>query len=549
MTSASATSEPADATTAPAPAGMARLATLALGFVMATLDATVINVAGATIKARLAMGLAGITWVVDGYVLSFAALLLVSGALAGRLGPRRVYLGGLAVFVLASLACAIAPGEGVLIAARLIEGVGAALFMPASLGLLVAAFPEAKRRARMLGLWTAIISTASGLGPVVGGVLVAVAGWRSIFMVNIPIGLLAIALTTRLVPALPAKVGRVPLAGHALGVVALAGACFGLIEGPNLGWSSPEVLGAFAAAVIAGASFVWHERRAATPIVPVALFADPRFSAANAVGFLLNLALFGGVFMLGLFLQEARGASPLRAGLELLPVMAVFVIGNLGFARVVSRTGVRVPLIVALAVAGVGTLTLVSIGPAVPYLVLAVVMAATNLGVGVGVPALTAALMQAAGPDNANLGGATLTANRQIGALVLVGVAATGVVLASEHSFYTAAACRSSSWPSPTSPPPPWPGGSSAPTRNRPRPLPPTTALISSGKSATKPAPQQLRRASGWGSGTGDANWLAGTGRLQQCLLVPPSARCRAGPPPHSPIAEKPIISGVPSRE
>lgn len=437
MISASAACERADPPAAPTPAGMAQLATLALGFVMATLDATVINVAGATIKARLHMGLAGITWVVDGYVLSFAALLLLSGTLAARFGPRRLYLGGLAVFVLASLSCGIAPSQGVLIAARLVQGVGAALFMPASLGLLVAVFPDAKRRARMLGLWTAIISTASGLGPVVGGVLVAVAGWRAIFMVNLPIGLLAIALSTRLLPALPATVSRVPLAGHALGVAALAGACFALIQGPTFGWSSPQVLTAFATAVIAGTAFVGHERRAATPIVPVALYADPTFSAANAVGFLLNLALFGGVFMLGLFLQQARGASPLHAGLQLLPMTIVFVIGNLGFARIVSRTDVRPPLIMALAVAGVGTLTLVSIGPAMPYAALAVVMAVANLGVGVSVPALTAALMQAAGPNNANLAGATLTANRQIGALV--GIATTGVILASERSLYTAA--------------------------------------------------------------------------------------------------------------
>lgn len=437
MISPSNTSERADAPAAPAPAGMAQLATLALGFAMATLDATVINVAGASIKAKLQMGLAGITWVVDGYVLSFAALLLLSGALAGRLGPKRLYLVGLTVFVLASLGCGIAPSQGVLIAARLVQGVGAALFMPASLGLLVAVFPEPTRRARMLGLWTAIISTASGLGPIVGGVLVAVAGWRSIFMMNIPIGLLAIALTTRLLPAPPATVSRVPIAGHALGIAALTGACFALIEGPHFGWSSPKVLVAFAVAAIAGTSFVWHERRAATPMVPVALFADPRFSAANTVGFLLNLALFGGVFMLGFFLQEARGASPLHAGLQLLPMMIVFVIGNLGFARLVSRTGVRRPLIVALAVAGTATLTLVSIAPTMPYPVLAVVMAAANLGVGVSVPALTAALMHAAGPDNANLAGATLTANRQIGALV--GIAATGAILASEHSLYTAA--------------------------------------------------------------------------------------------------------------
>lgn len=420
------------------PAGLGQLATLALGFVMATLDATVINVAGATIKRRLDMGVSGITWVVDGYVLSFASLLLLSGALAARFGPRRIYLLGLSIFTVASASCGLAPNEGVLIGARLVQGAGAALFMPSSLGLLVAVFPEEKRRARMLGLWSAIVSTASGLGPLIGGVLVALAGWRSIFMVNIPVGLAAIVLTTGLIPTPPPRPSRVPLLGHALGITALAAGCYGLIEGSNYGWSSAPIIGSFALAAIAASTFIYKERSATFPIVPVALFGDPCFAAANVVGFLLNFALFGGVFMLGLFLQEARGASPLLAGLELLPMMVVFVVGNLGFARIAPRTGVRRPLILALAVAGLGTLSLLTIRPSMPYVVLAMVMALANLGVGVTVPALTAALMEAAGREHASLGGAMLTTNRQVGALV--GVAGAGAILVAGHNHFYAAA-------------------------------------------------------------------------------------------------------------
>lgn len=419
-------------------ADLANLATLALGFVMATMDATVVNVAGATVKTKLGLSLAGLTWVIDGYVLTFAALLLLSGALAGRLGAKRVYLAGLALFTVASLACGLAPNGASLIGARLVQGSGAALFMPSSLGLLVSVFPQEKKRARMVGLWTAIISTASALGPVIGGVLVSTAGWRSIFLINIPIGVGALLLTARRIPGTPADAGRrVPLPSHIVGVFALVALSFGLIEGGTYGWASASILTAFVAAAVGVLAFVLRERTVATPVIPVALFRDPRFSAANVVGFLLNFALFGGVFLLGIFLQLTRGASVLRAGIELLPMMGVFVIGNLAFARIVGRTGIRRPLIIALATAGLGALVMLTINASMPYALLAVVMAVANLGVGITVPALTAALMQAAGRENANLAGATLTANRQIGALV--GVAVTGAILAGVHNPYTAA--------------------------------------------------------------------------------------------------------------
>jgi MFS transporter, DHA2 family, methylenomycin A resistance protein len=417
--------------------GMATLVALAMGFVMATLDVTVVNVAAADLQNKLDITLASLTWVVDGYILSFASLLLAGGSLANRYGAKTVYMGGLTLFVLASLLCALAPSGAILVTGRLLQGVGAAFFMPSSLSLLAYAYPDEKKRAKMFGIWSAIVSVASGLGPFIGGVLVEACGWRSIFFINLPIGILGLFMTHRVVPLTPRAVVELHAARHAWGMIALAGLCYALIEGPSHGWTSPSIIGAVCLAAAAAILFLHRERRAAAPIIPVRLRRDSRFVAANAVGFLINFGLFGGTFMLSLFLQKAREASPFAAGVQLLPMMLVFVAGNLLFARLTPRLGARLPMLASLAVAGIGSLLLVAISPATPYWLLAVVLAAVNLAVGVAVPAMTAAVMQASGLSDANMAGAILNANRQMGALF--GVAVMGVVLHESADWYRGA--------------------------------------------------------------------------------------------------------------
>ncbi|MEZ0090273.1 MFS transporter [Streptacidiphilus sp. EB129] len=416
-----------------------RLLALAAGFVMAAVDATVVNVAGESLRQRLGLGLSQLTWVVDGYTLTFAALLLLAGSLADRFGARRLYLAGMTVFGLASLACALAPDGSALVGARLVQGAGAALFMPSSLTLLTASFPDPQRRARMVALWSAIVSGSMALGPAIGGVLVQTLGWRSIFLLNLPIGVFGLVLAARVVPSLPGRPARFAWAGHLLGAGMLALLCFTLIQGSVLGWGSAPILGSISGTVILGALFVRHLRHAERPVLPAALFRSRAFAAANAVGFLINCGVYGGTYLLGLFLQVAEGADALTAGLEMLPATGVFVLGNLLFARMVRRTGVRRPLIAGTSLAGVVMLSLVTVSPAMPYGVLAALLAVGNLGIGVAVPAMMAALVEAVGPVNANSGAATMNANRQVG--TLVGVALTGIVLAATGGhWYTAAA-------------------------------------------------------------------------------------------------------------
>ncbi|MEU4655162.1 MFS transporter [Streptomyces sp. NPDC023723] len=414
-----------------------RLAALAAGFVMATVDATVVNIAGARIRTLLPLSVSQLTWVIDGYVLTFASLLLLAGSLADRFGARRIYLQGMVVFVVASAACGLAPDGPVLITARLVQGAGAALFMPASLTLLTTSFADPAVRTRMVGLWTAIVSTFTALGPVIGGVLVSALGWRSIFLLNLPIGLAGALLTRRYIAAIPARRVRPPVLGNALGVLVLVALSFTLIEGPALGWSSPPVLFSGAAAVVLAVTLVTQQRRSRAPVVPLGLFLDARFTAANLVGFLINFGVMGGIYMLGLFLQNARGVPPFVAGLQMLPMMAGPLLGNLLFARYSHRWGVRRLLIAALALAGVASAALLGVGDSTPYWLLATAVGFANLGVGVGAPAVTFALMEAAGTDRANIAGSMLNANRQFGGLV--GVAVTGIVLAHPDDWYRVA--------------------------------------------------------------------------------------------------------------
>ncbi|WP_234468370.1 MFS transporter [Streptomyces sp. MBT62] len=404
-----------------------RLTALATGFVMAALDVTVVNVAGSAIQEQLHASLPELTWIVDGYVLVFSSLLLLAGGLANRLGAKTVYLWGMAVFFVASLGCALAPNAAVLISARLLQGVGAALFMPSSLSLLVFSFPEKRQRTRMLGLWSAIVATSAGLGPTVGGLLVSAFGWQSIFVLNLPIGIIGMLLTRRYIAPSEVRATKLAVPGHLLWIVALAALSFALIEGPRLGWGAGAMLASYALLVVAAGSLLVRERRADNLVMPWSLFRRPSFAGANLVGFLFNLALYGSMFMLSLYLQHARGASPFQAGLELLPMTIWFPLANVVYSRISARFSNGALLTVFLLVAGVSSLTMVTVSSATPYWVLAVAVGLANIGAGIISPGMTAALVDAAGPEHANAAGSVLNANRQIG--TLVGIAAMSVVL------------------------------------------------------------------------------------------------------------------------
>ncbi|KWU20513.1 MFS transporter [Achromobacter xylosoxidans] len=412
----------------PAATGLLPLVTLAIGFVMAMLDVTVVNVALPSIAQQFTVPLTDLVWIVDGYTLTFAALLLVAGALADRYGAKTVYLAGLGVFTLASLLCGIAPGGDLLIAARMLQGLGAALFMPSSLSLLTHAYEDDQVRNRMLAAWSAIVAVAGAAGPLLGGVLIHQFGWRGIFLINLPLGLAGLWLARRRIQAAPRRPRALNPLSHVFGVVALSSLCFALIQGNAYGWDSLPILGAALVFLLAATLLIHRERRHAEPIIPRALFQTTQFAAANGVGFLINLASYGQLFLLSLFLQQARGADALETGIQLVPMLAVFSIGNLISSRISARWNVSASLLGGILLATVMSLAgLAAFTPDMPYRPFAAVVALANLGVGIAVPAMTSVVMQVSGKHHANSAAAALNANRQSGALV--GVALMGTIL------------------------------------------------------------------------------------------------------------------------
>jgi EmrB/QacA subfamily drug resistance transporter len=325
------------------------------GSAMAAIDGTVVGIALPTIGREFHATFATLQWVATGYTLTLAALLLLGGALGDRFGRRRVFLIGVVWFTLASLACALAPGTDALIATRTLQGVGAALLTPGSLAILQASF-EREDRGRAIGAWSGLGGVATAAGPLLGGYLITTASWRWIFVINLPVGAFVLWISRRHVPESsdPHAPRRLDVAGAAIAVVALAGVAFGLIEGPTRGWSDPAVLVAIVVGALAVAAFVVVERRAAAPMLPIAFFAERRFSVTNAVTFAVYAALGGVLFLLPVQLQVVDGYTALESGLALIPLTLIMLLLSARSGRLAARIGPRLQMSVGPLVIGLG---------------------------------------------------------------------------------------------------------------------------------------------------------------------------------------------------
>jgi DHA2 family methylenomycin A resistance protein-like MFS transporter len=405
------------------------VAATSLGFAVVQLDVSVVNVAIRPISDALGGGVSALQWVVGAYTITFAALILTCGALGDRIGARRVYMAGFALFTLASMACGAAPGIGALIAARAVQGIGAAVLVPCSLTLLRHAHPEPDRRGRAIGLWAAGASIALSGGPLVGGVLIAALGWRAIFFINAPIGALGIALALRYAKETPRSGPRsIDLPGQLTAILALAALAGSLIQGGVQGDGSAPVLAGFAVAACSSVGFVLIEHRRREPMLPPSLFRIPPFRAAAAIGVVINIAFYGLIFVLSLFFQRAQGMSPLRAGLAFAPMTAVVFAVNILAGRHSSGRAAR-PLVVvgALCLAG-GSLGLLGASAHSSYLSLVVQLVAIGAGLGLIVPIITAALLGSVEPARAGVAAGTLNSARQSGSVI--GVAVCGSLAA-----------------------------------------------------------------------------------------------------------------------
>ena len=410
----------------------AALISVCLGFFVIQLDVTIVNVALPDIGREIGGSLAGLQWVVDAYTLALASIMLTAGSAADRTGARRVFTIGLAAFAIGSAACAAAPQLSVLIAARAAQGLGASALLPCSLALLVHQFPDPASRARAIGVWGAMGSLGVALGPVAGGALVAAAGWRSIFLVNVPICALTIVMLRRYVTESPRNPDRrTDVPGLFLGVAALAGLTAAFITAGPQGWTNPLPGALLAAGLIAGWLFLRAERARPDPILPLALFRSRDLSGATAVGLIFNLVLYGSLLCLSLFLQSSRHESVLATGLLLLPMSVTVGLGSLASGRLTARFGPRPPMVagLTLAAAGAALLALAPGSGVAPGSGLALILAGSVLLglVSLAMPAMTAAVVGAAGPQHAGAASGVLNAARQAGGAL--GVALLGSLL------------------------------------------------------------------------------------------------------------------------
>jgi EmrB/QacA subfamily drug resistance transporter len=394
------------------------LAAAVLGFFVVTLDAVVVNVALPAIRRDFGAGITGLQWVVDGYTLMFAALLLWSGALSDRVGARRAFAGGLGLFVAASAACGVAPTLGALVGARFVQGSAAAVMMPASMALIGLAYRNPGRRARAVAVWAMGGALASSAGPVLGGVL-TLASWRVVFFINVPVGAVALWLVRR-IPASPARRVAFDWAGQVSGVVAMGALTYGAIEAGADGFTAPRVLTAFALAVVAFSAFLVAEHRAAHPMVPLSLFRAPNVSISVGVGFAFVVGYYGLPFVMSLYLQQERGLSSFAAGLVFLPMMLTGAVVTPFSARVAERVGARLTVGVGLTVMAAGLVVLAGTSSTTGVPVLAGSMILVGLSGPLVIPPVTAVLLNSVPHHQAGTASGVFNTSRQIGGALAV---------------------------------------------------------------------------------------------------------------------------------
>lgn len=402
-----------------------------LGFFLITLDILIVNVALTTVGRELNTETAGLQWVIDAYTLLFASLLLFAGNFSDRVGAKRAFTVGITVFLVASIGCALAPAIGALIAARAVQGAGAAMMLPASMALIREAFPDGSERARALGLWAVGGAIAGALGPAVGGARTTL-NWRLVFAINLPVCLLMLALLRRVARS-SVRPSPFDWPGQIISVIGLGALIFGLIEGGAIGFGAPVVVASLSTAAAAIAGFIYIQSRSRHPMMPLDLFRPRGMRITLVVGFAFMVSNFGTVFVFSLFLQQHVGLSPLLAGLVFLPSAAFSIVGNVVSGTLVNRHGVRFPIVLGLSLMSiglVGALSTVSLGS--PILI-GLWLCFTGAGGSVAMPPVSYVVLASVPAERAGTASAVFNTFRQIGGAVAIAV--FGALIANQAAF------------------------------------------------------------------------------------------------------------------
>jgi EmrB/QacA subfamily drug resistance transporter len=406
------------------------LAAVAFGLFMIMLDNTVVNVALPTIGRDLQVQTSSLEWVVTAYALTFAALLITGGKLGDLMGRRRIFVIGIAIFTLSSLACGLATTSGFLIGARAVQGVGAALMNPASLSIITATFPP-RERGQAIGIWAGVSAMALAIGPLVGGLIVDNLNWNWIFFINIPVGVLGIVVSQLVIKESrdTSHEQSIDLPGLITSSAGLFALTFALIEGTGHGWTSPEIIGAFAAAVVLLVAFVLLERYQRLPMLDLSLFKIGSFAGSNLVAMLVSLGMFGVFFFVSLYLQNILGWSATKAGASFLPMTILIIIVAPIAGKLSDRVGSRWLMGAGMTLVSVSLLLYQRVGLHSTFWTLLPAMLLGGVGMAMTMSPMTAAAMASVPVDKAGVGSGVLNSFRQLGGSL--GIALMGAILAS----------------------------------------------------------------------------------------------------------------------
>src|SRR5438876_2788646 len=407
------------------------LLTMCFALAMAMLDNTVVNVALPSIKNDLGAGFSQLQWIVDGYVLAFASLLLTGGILGDRYGRKKMFLTGVAVFTLFSFLCGVSQTPGQLIAFRALQGIGGALLLPGTLSILTVTFPM-NERAKALGIWAGVSGIALALGPTLGGYMVEHLGWASVFFLNVPIGIAAFIVATRTVTESVSEAERrLDVTGLVLGTSALFFVTYALIEANQLGWGSARIVGSFVLFAAFLVAFLYWELKNPHAMMPLRYYKIPSFSAGNAVAFSVGMGMFATFFFLTIYMQSIHGYSPFKSGAGFLPMTLAIIVTAPNAGRYASTHGSRAPMTFGLLLTGVGLVLLgVLLTPTTSYWLLFPIYLAMGVGLGATMAPMTAAVMNSVGPQRARLGSAMTNTSREVGGVL--GIALLGAILTTQ---------------------------------------------------------------------------------------------------------------------
>ena len=400
------------------------------------LDVTIVNIALPSIGHDLHASVSGLQWTIDAYTLVLASLLMLSGSTADRLGRRKTFMVGLFTFVGGSLLCSLAPNLETLVIFRMVQAIGGSMLNPVAMSIITNTFTDARERAQAIGVWGAVVGVSMALGPVIGGLLVDTVGWRSIFWINIPIGLVAAALAYRYIPESRApKARRVDGVGQALVIALLASLTYGIIEAPTRGWSSGLIIGAFAVALASLVGLLLYEPRREEPLIDLRFFRSIPFSGATVIAIAAFAQLGGFLFLNTLYLQDVRGLSPLEAGIDTLPMAAMALLFPTISGRIVGTRGARIPLLIAGVGLLLGCLMLVGVSDATPFSWLFAAYVVFGIGFGFVNAPITNAAVSGMPRAQAGVASAIASTSRQIGATL--GVAVVGALVTSKVGAVT----------------------------------------------------------------------------------------------------------------